>query len=403
MLAKYAVREIKRRKTRSSINIIGYIIAVSFLIITVSLAQGYNVVASGELRGIGTHFAAYIPASTVCPCEFREAGPYFKDVYTPTFNANIVEKIKQIPGVEDAAPYLMFKLDNLTISGVTVDDLATQTTAVSPSTIVDGKYLQSNDQNGVMLDIVFANLLNLSVGDQITAFEKTFNVVGIVNPSSYSKPAGNADMYGLLSVVQEIAKSYGQILYIQISEINVVLVEISPIGGTDYLNTVKQSVLENLEVEVGKEGAIVGYQCGVKAREVVSLTENNALITSVILLVTATLFSLRSQFGSVVERTKEIGVLKAMGWTDFDVTKQIFFESLLQAVIGGVVGLIIGYFIIFLSPTLGWVSLQNLVIGVSPTLLLVGLGSSIIGGIIAGTIPAWWAAKLQPAEALRRF
>ena len=72
MFDYYALREIKRRKLRSLANISGYAIAVSFLIITVALAQGYNVVASGALRGIGTHFVVYIPASTVCPCEFRE-------------------------------------------------------------------------------------------------------------------------------------------------------------------------------------------------------------------------------------------------------------------------------------------------------------------------------------------
>jgi len=61
--------------------------------------------------------------------------------------------------------------------------------------------------------------------------------------------------------------------------------------------------------------------------------------TSIILLVAATLFSLKSQFGSVVERTKDIGILKAIGWADFDITKQIFFEALLQGLAGGIVGI----------------------------------------------------------------
>lgn len=324
MCAYYAIREIKRRKFRSFINIFGYVIAVSFLIIMVSLAQGYNIVASGELRGIGTHFVAYIPASTTCPCEFREVGPFFKDVYTPTFNSNIVEIIEDLPGVEDAAPYLMFKLDNLAIGGIEVGALATEATAVSPAMVVDGKYLEEDDQDAVMLDEVFANLLNLNVGDVITAFGKPFNVVGIVNPTIYSKPAGDAHMYGLLNVVQEIAQSYGALYHFSVNDINVVLVEISPIGDIDYVNTVKRSVLETLEFEVGKKGSIAGYQCDVKARKVVSLTENSAWITSVVLFIAATLYSARSQFGSVVERKKEIGILKAMGWTDIDVTKQIF-------------------------------------------------------------------------------
>ena len=125
--------------------------------------------------------------------------------------------------------------------------------------------------------------------------------------------------------------------------------------------------------------------------------------TSTILLAAATLFSLKSQFGSVVERTKEIGILKAMGWTDLNVTKQIFLESLLQGLIGGIVGVILGYLIVLLVPLFGLVSLQNLVLTVSPLILIVGLITSLSGGILAGILPAWRAAKLQPAEALRHF
>jgi putative ABC transport system permease protein len=115
------------------------------------------------------------------------------------------------------------------------------------------------------------------------------------------------------------------------------------------------------------------------------------------------LFSLKSQFGSVVERTKDIGILKAIGWADSDITKQIFFESLLQGLAGGIVGIGLGYVIILLIPQLGLISAQNLVLTVSPLVVIIGLITSIGGGIVAGIFPAWLAAKLQPAEALRHF
>jgi putative ABC transport system permease protein len=104
-----------------------------------------------------------------------------------------------------------------------------------------------------------------------------------------------------------------------------------------------------------------------------------------------------------VERTKEIGILKAIGWTDSDVMKQVFLESLLQSIIGGAIGVGVGYLVTFLVPQLGLVSTQNLVLTVSPFVALLGLFLSTSGGILAGIVPAWRAAKLQPAEALRRF
>lgn len=403
MFAYYAMKEIKRRKLRSLANILGYVIAVAFLIIIITLAQGYNLVATGALRGIGTHFVAYIPASVVCPCQLGEVGPFFKDVYTPTFNSSLVETIKRLPGVEDAAPYLMFKLDNLTIGGIEVNSFATETNTVAPDEVVKGRYLEADDLNGVMLDEVFADLMKLDVGDKLTAFGSTFMIVGIVNPSLHSKPAGIAQMYAPISVVQEIARSYGDLYGFGVKDINIVLVEVSAKGDAEYLNLVQQTVLDTIESYAGQKGAVVGYQCGTSARKVVSITEDGAWATSIVLLVCVTLFSLKSQFGSVVERTKDIGILKAVGWTDSDITKQIFFESLLQGLVGGIVGIGCGYLITFLIPLFGLISAQNLVLAVSPSIVIVGFIASLSGGIFAGIFPAWRAAKLQPAEALRHF
>ena len=404
MLAHYAVKEIKRRKLRSMANVLGYVFAVAFLIIIVTVSQAYNTVATGALNGIGTHFAVYIPASKTCPnCEYIEVGPFFKDVYTTTFNSSLVETIGGLPGVEDASPYFTFRLDNLVIGGIEVDDLATETTAVAPNEVVKGRYLRMDDFSGVMLDEVYADLMNLDIGDNITAFDRDFVVVGIVNPGLHSKPAGIAQLYGLIGEVQKIARSYGDFYNFIVSDVSIVLVEISPEGDVETLRIVKQSVLETLELEAGKKGVTVGYQCDVSARKVVSITEDSAWVISIVLLASATLFSVKSQFGSVAERTREIGVLKAIGWADSDITKQVFLESLLQGLAGGIIGISLGYLVMFLLPQFGLMSTQNLVLTVSPFLALLGMIVSLGGGILAGFIPAWQASKLQPAEALRRF
>jgi putative ABC transport system permease protein len=403
MFLQYALKEIRRRKLRSLVNIIGYAIAIAFLIVTVALAQGYNWVAAGTLNGIGTHFVAYVPASQTCPCQLGDVGPFFKDTYTPTFNLGIIEKIKTLPGVADAAPAMMFKFDNLTICGVNFASLATKTNAVSPDEIVEGSYLNANDSGGVMVDSVFAELAKLDVNNSIAAFDRNFTVVGVVNPSLHSKPAGIANMYAPLSVVQEIARHYGDLYNFAVRDANIILVEISPQGDSQYINTVQQSVLSALESYAGQTGALVGYQCGFTARKVVLLTEDSAWAISVVLLACVTLFSLRSQFGSVIERTKEIGILKAIGWTDLDITKQVFLESLLQGLAGGVIGVILAYIVTISIPQLGILPTQNLVLTVSPLLVIFGFVASVCGGIMAGVFPAWRAAKLQPAEALRRF
>jgi putative ABC transport system permease protein len=403
MIARYALREIRRRKLRSIASMMGYVLGVAFLIIAVTFSQSYNLVAEGALNRIGTHFVVYIPASRTCPCQFGEVGPFFKDTYTPTFNSSIVETVEALPGVADAAPCLMFRFDNLTICGVNFDSLATETNAVSSNMLVEGNYSRIYDSGAILVDSVFANLIKLEVDDKITAFDRDFNVVGIVNPGLYSRPAGIANMYAPLPVVQEITKFYGDLYNFAVKDINVVLVEISSEGDSAQINAVEQSVLRTIESYGGEAGAIVGYQCGVAARKVVPITQESALAISVVLLVSVTFFALKSQFASVVERTKEIGILKAIGWTDSDVMKQVFLESLVQSIAGGIIGVGISYLVAFLVPQLGLVSTQNIVLTISPFIVLLALLLSVGGGTLAGIIPAWRAAKLQPAEALRRF
>jgi putative ABC transport system permease protein len=403
-MLSYALKEIRRRKLRSVANVAGYAIAVAFLIILVTLSQGYTVVANGTLKGIGTHFAAYIPATKVCEsCLAGEVGPYFKDFYTSSFNLSIVESVNSLPGVADAAPALFFRLTNLTICGIEPADLATTTVVVSPDEVVRGRFLDPNDAGAVMVDQVYASVAKVNVGDKLAVFNRSLTVVGIVNPGLHSKPAGTASMYANLGAVQEISRYYGGVYGFAVGDTNLVLVEISAQGDSAYISSVEKTVLDTVELYGAKDGAIVGYQCGYIARDVASINETSAWVISAVLLVSTTLFALKSQFSAIIERTKEFGILKAIGWTNSDITGQVFLESLLQGIAGGIIGTVIGCVVVLLVPLLRIIPTQNLVVSISPTLVLLGLGISIGGGIIAGIVPAWQTAKLQPSEALRRF
>ena len=404
-MLSYALKEIRRRRLRTFANVSGYVIAVAFLIIVVSLAQAYMVVANGTLEGIGTHFTAYIPASGICPCQLAEVGPYFKNVYTPTFNASLVESVKRLPGVADAAPCLVFRFENLTICGIEPNAVATKTTVVSPDEVLKGKgrYLQSSDTNQVILDEIFANVNNLEVGDTLSAFEQDFTIVGVANPSLHSKPAGTANIYAPLKTVQNIASYYGDLYNFAVKDINLVLVEISAQGDSAYIECSSKVCPRHCRIlwRSSRRSSWLPMRVS-QARKVVSINELSAWTISVVLLISVVLFSLKSQFGTVVERTKEIGILKAIGWTNGDITKQILLESLLQAVAGGVIGIIIGSITVLLFPQF-FASDQNLQLAISLTLATLGMLASIIGGAIAGIIPAWRAVKLQPADALRRY
>jgi putative ABC transport system permease protein len=99
---------------------------------------------------------------------------------------------------------------------------------------------------------------------------------------------------------------------------------------------------------------------------------------------------------SVLERTREIGIRKALGARDTDIWSQFLFEAALLTFSGGIIGVIIGWGLSILVDIMGW---MNTVVSVNIVFLAVGVAIAI--GLFFGFYPAWNASRLNPIEALR--
>lgn len=394
----YALKELWRHKPRTAINILGYAVAVAIMVTIISTIKPYIDSAVNTLKGVGTHFGAFLTIPKEKQGFFKDGGPFAEGVYTFTLKTDFVQKVKNLPGVQDAAPYFLFRMYHgfsetfLSIGGIDPDNIATRTAVCAPTQVLEGRYLEKDDMNSVMLEESFFRVANLHVGDSIFAFNRKFKIVGIVNSGIR---AAKADMYAPIGVVQEIVREYAK----QhpecacmgekgvVGDLNVVLVEVVDAR-------IMKQVLKSVQDILGG-ATLLTYRCYIPASNVIDTTNKMIWVLSIIVAIFATLVAAKSQLASMVERTKDIGILKAVGWTNLDVMLQIFIESVTQAVAGGIVGCIIAILVSLLH--------HGSTEGISFLAITGGVVLVFITGIIAGIIPAWRAYKLRPAEALRRL
>jgi len=415
-LLSFALRELWRRKFRTAGNILGYAIAVAVITAVVSVAKPYVGRTVNLLLKTGTHLAAYSVDRDYD--QNKGFGPVADGQYTLMMHEPELEKLRQIPGVEDVAPYLLYhedsrvhsreppprdgkppgeasrppKGENLTIGGLDIHHIATGTAVCGPGEIIEGRYLTDKDKDAVILEEAFAKAKKLKVGDTLKAFGLELRVVGIAN--TFIRP-GKANMYAPISLVRQIMVT-ARCIKEDAGDLNIALVEVKDARDVERVQKAVHDTLLNTTV--------LSYNCFVPARQAVAITYRTAWIITVILVVFVTLFAAKSQLSSVSERTREIGLLKAIGWPSSFVMRQIMLESIIQALVGAVVGYVMAYPVASaLPPPAGPAGSAPYGTLLVPWAVLLGGVLALAGGIVAGIFPARKASRLSPAEALRRL
>ena len=372
----YALKEMRRRKYRTAINIAGFVIVVATLIALVTTARGWEAATATPLKQIGTdlimiYSAPVVPSGTGC---------YIANhLFSFPFNQTNIEEMTEVDGVDRAVPVLMHRMGAVVFTGI--DPYETDTNAVLPNNVVEGRYLTSEDRQVALVDREYARLKNLTVGSDVTYMKDKYEIVGLVNVDAAN--ILKSHIYVNLPVCQKALPDDNTGL------VNVALISVSDPRKVDLIS-------EELVSRWPGATPIAASDLAATTSGVLTIGEETAWNISIALAGVAVLFTIRSQLAAVSERTREIGILKAIGWSRSDVVSQIFIESTLQGAIGGIVGLAVGY-------CFAWyfLSMMGGFLAVDPVVLAVGFGVAFISGVISGLYPSWRAARLTPSEALR--
>jgi len=378
----YALREIRRRKYRTAVNIAGFVIAISTLITLVMAARGWETCTAVPLNSIGTDIIFFYTA----PLKPSGSGCYIVNhLFSYPFDQSMLTEIESVPEVERAVPILMHRLRAMVFTGI--DPSETETNAVLPSSVIEGRYLKPDDGYVAIIDKEYAVLNNLTLGSTVN-YAADFEVVGIIDVSATN--IMKSHIYVNLPVVQEVLPEK------PVGLVNMALIR------TDSPDNVKQTAAA-IEKRWPDARTLTGSDLAETAVGVIQMNEDTAWIISIVLAVVTILFMIKSQLGNVAERTREIGILKAIGWSNGNVVNQIVTESLMQGVIGGVLGCALGYiFASYVLSTIGGeIGGALKFVSVDPVLLAVGFGIALASGVAAGLLSSLRATRLVPVKAIR--
>jgi ABC-type lipoprotein release transport system permease subunit len=281
---------------------------------------------------------------------------------------------------------------------------------VTKAQVTKGRYLGAAGGREALVSGAYAAKHGLELGSRLDLNGTSFIVVGLVSP-----PLGgqSADVYLPLRQLQQLAHESGLA--------NVVLVRASSSSSVARVQKAIQNALPQAQVASSKD---VANQISGSLVDASNLSKNLGLVLSIVAAAAAFLLAALLALSSVGKRVRELGTLKALGWTQRLVVRQVAGESLAQGLLGGVIGVGLGVLAALavdaFGPTLNATSQSggnlfgiastartasssvSLDAPIGMTILLVGFGLALLGGLIAGTAGALRAARLRPADALRQ-
>ena len=457
---RYMLSELRRRRGRTILTALGLGIGVGLVVTASALSSGLDDAQAKVLKpltGVGTDMTV----SHSVRLGGGGAGPriglqnlgapgshFSRDAFLPgpqqTFSSKRVAQVSSLAGVRAAAggltlnsihiqgtipsqqtqrgfsagPPKSINTNATSISGV--DQRHPQLGAVTSGQLVRGRYFSASaTKREAILNLSYARRKGIKLGGTIALAGKTFKVIGFANT-----PLGGqaSDVYIKLSQLQALSGRKNQV--------NTIYVRATSAGQVDKVAAAIKAQFPGASVTTAGDLAKRVSGSLVDAK---NLTNKLGTALEVVGLVAAFLIAALLTLGSVTKRVRELGTLKALGWRQSLVVRQVTGESLAQGLLGGLVGVALGiggaFLVTALSPKLTATVAQaannfpprgavafgtfgqgaaatpsttvSLTAPVSIGLIVLAVALALAGGLLSGAVGGLRAARLRPAEALR--
>ena len=380
------LRELSRRKLRTTLTILGITIGIWALVVFSSMANKINALVEGGSE----YYANKILVTD---------GSAFGTAPMSLESANSIRQLEGVAAVDaqiqllfDEEAGVSFGIPNLIIGAIPGADEGLEEFDLELAT---GRMLTPDDQGQVVvLGSTLATSRGVAAGDAIEIRGREFEVVGTLQPTL---TAPDSTALVPLSAAQEMfIESLPPLITDAVEPGELVnQVVVYPEAGADV-----DEVATRIEGAVANSATLTGAEFDEQVGASTAIFNAIIIGVAVISLVVGGLSVINTMAMSVAERTREIGIRRAIGGSRGRIIRALVTEAGLIGLIGGLIGLGLGALVVVLANEAGRAS-GTVLFDLTAETALFAVGFSTILGMLAGVIPAWSAARLDPVAALR--
>lgn len=391
---------LRHRKLRSWLTMLGIFIGIAAVVSLISLGQGLEAAIEEEFQKIGTN-KIMIEAGGL---SFGMPGTGIATEKLTDDDVRVVERVKGVGLVAKT----IFQSSKVEFSdeakftfvfGIPVDETRRVFEEMQSVEIAQGRDLESTDRYKVVIgDLVAKGQLfdkEVRLRDRLNIQGQEFKVVGILK--SVGNPQDDKQIY----IPYETSKDL-----FDMDEISLLFVQvIDGVNVNEVAEEIKEELRDYRDVNEGEEDfQVQTFEQLMKSFQTIfGIVQAVVIGIAAISLLVGGIGITNTMYTSVLERTRDIGIMKAVGARNSDILKLFMIESGVLGVVGGLVGIIIGFSLskiveIAVTKIYSFVYLK----AHFPWYLILGaLAFSFIVGSLSGVMPARAAAKMKPVEALR--
>ncbi|MBT9138697.1 MAG: putative ABC transporter permease YknZ [Syntrophomonadaceae bacterium] len=386
-----AYRNIKARKARSFLTLLGIAVGIAAIISLISIGQGMEYAIVGEMVGMAD-IISVIPGQIIPGRGYVPLG---------AFTERDVEDVRRIDGVKEALGWAMGIVEvehrreiiPIELTGGDPRDIETMWGPFVD--LEDGRWLHERDHRGVMIGYMVATDYfeeEIGAGDRIDINGERIVVVGIMRGGALA-----AEVDHMVLAIPETARNI-----LGTDDIMYMVVRVYDIDRAEEIaDEIEEKIDENHKLEEFATAMTVGAAIGMIGTVLGILSAVLAGIASIALVV-GCIGIINSMLMSVMERTHEIGIMKAVGATNNDILFLFLMEAGMISLVGGVLGVILGIVVAkVIGMGVGMAIGMEMPLILVPEVMIGGLIIAISVGVAAGLYPARKASKMSPVEAVR--